>query len=105
MSSAFLREVFTGKRYRFGSLLWRMEGYLQENNLFSGLSVPVLPAEPGAFLEYTVMEGLKYKICGGCNSAPLAGELMIYLSTLLFSLFVFCCFFLIVNDTAEAIWL
>lgn len=49
-----------GRRYSFGSLLpWRMERYLQENNLFCGLSVPALPAEPGAFSEYTDMEGLK----------------------------------------------
>lgn len=106
--SAFLREVFTGRRCRFGSLLWRMERYLQENNLFRGFSVPVLPAEPGAFWEYTVKGGLRYKICGGCNLPPVAGELMIYWSTLpflLFGFFVVGFRFLIVSDTAEAIWL
>lgn len=91
---AFFGEVFTGKRYTFGSLLpWRMGRYLQENNLFWGLSVPALPAEPGAVVEHTVMEGLKRdpRRRQLVQIVPVAGELMIYLST---SLFFFVCFLL-----------
>lgn len=94
LSSAFFGEVFTGKLYRFGSLFPRRMGrYLQENNLFWGLSVPALPAEPGAVAEYAVMDDLKWdpRRTWLVQIVPVAGELMIYLST---SLFFFVCFLL-----------
>lgn len=68
--------------------------YLQGNDLVRGSSVPALPAEPGAAAEYAVVEGLgrdrrRRRLV---QIAPVAGELMIYLSTsLLLLLFVFYC--------------
>jgi len=105
------------------ALPWEADGpvlgrFLQESNADLAASFPGewgdtcrkiicsgagLPAEPGAVAEYAVREGLKWDLRGGrlVQIVPVAGELMIYLST---SLFFFCLFF-IANDTAEAIWL